>query len=165
MECLVPIEHADAARQKLAQGRNVPRPVHCSEYVVPPPVDIPSFFFCRRWLTHRCLKPRVPRWRLHMCVRSRASGQNSSSCRSHRPNWPLNSTSFVDVPDETGTAPAVCQGVYSHFLGQDGTACEWATRRAAGCSCLRGLGFQGVSLPCEGTSMVVVCAILCRCVV
>ena len=59
-----------------------------------------------------------------MCVASRAfiaggctyafeaarKGQNSSSYRSHLPNWLFNSTSSVDVPDETVTAPTARQG-------------------------------------------------------
>ena len=65
-----------------------------------------EFVFPRRRLTHLCRKPLVPRWRLHMCVRSRASAQNSGSCRSLRPNWLLNSTGLVDVPDKPVTEPA-----------------------------------------------------------
>ena len=108
-----------------------------------------DFVLPRRRLTHLCRKPRVPRWRLHICVQSRAPGQNSSSYRCVRPNWLLNSPSFmwwspwwvgdgrwqrevrshcllphwlsnstslVDVPDETVTAPAVCQGCTATFL-------------------------------------------------
>ena len=44
-------------------------------------------------------------------------------------------------------------GVYSHLLGQDGTACQWATRRAAGYSCLHCLDFQAISLPCEDVTL------------
>ena len=40
-----------------------------------------DFVFPRKWLTHPCRKRRVSRWRLHVCVRSRASGQNSSTYR------------------------------------------------------------------------------------
>ena len=66
-----------------------------------------------------------------MCAFEAArSGQNSSCYRRLRPNRLLNSPSFVDVPDETVTALGVCQGVYSHILGQDDTACQWASRRA-----------------------------------
>ena len=50
---------------------------------------------------------------LHICVRSRASGQNSSY-RSVRSNWLMNSTSFVDVSDETVTA--FRQGCTAAFL-------------------------------------------------
>ena len=86
-------------------------------------------------------------------------------------------------------------GVYSLLLGQDDTGCQWAGRRAAGSSCLRGLisgrfpcramvrDAQLLNLNCDGsrigsafcgggglrvrsmTSMVAVCAILCRRVV
>ena len=59
------------------------------------------FFFAGGWRI--CVVSCVRRWRLHICVRSCASGQNSSSYRSFRPNWLFHSTSFVDVPDETDT--------------------------------------------------------------
>ena len=70
---------------------------------------------CRHHLSCRDCFPRWRRgWR--MCVGSRAPGQNSSGCRSLRPNWPLNSSSFVGVPDETVRALAVCYGCTATFL-------------------------------------------------
>ena len=109
---------------EVGTGRNVPWPVHCSEYVV---LVIGSYTACRidfvfprRRLTHLCRKLRAflaGGW-LHICVRSRASGQNSSSYRRLRPNWLLNSTSFVDVPGVTVMAFAVCQGCTATFLAK-----------------------------------------------
>ena len=54
-----------------------------------------DFVLPRRRLTHLCRKRRVPRWRLHRCVQRSAPGQNSSSSRSVRPNWLLNSPSLT----------------------------------------------------------------------
>ena len=62
----------------------------------------------------------------------------------------MNSTSLVEVPDETVTA-CRSSGVYSRLLGQDYTACQWASRRAAGCSCLRGLISR--ELPCRARAL------------
>ena len=110
MENLVPIEHVDAAHQKfgtvspcaMLHQRPRARPLAACSYRLSRRVCFP------RWrLTHLCREARVPHWELHMCVRSRAPGQNNISYRSLRPNGLPNSSSFVDVLDETVTAPAV----------------------------------------------------------
>ena len=116
---------------------------------VPDPVGSLS---CKEWDvsgSRICVvsRARSRSW-LHICVRSRASGQNSSY-RSVRSNWLMNSTSLVDVSDETVTA-CRSSGVYSRLLGQD-TACQWTSRRAAGCSCLRDLISR--ELPCRARAL------------
>ena len=166
MECLAPIEHAVAAQQNLAQGRNVPCSIDRRGHVVLPPEvnsSVASILFC---LAGGCTH----------AVDARAPGQNSSSHRSLRPKlatksakhhvvvavvgWSRsmaaargpftmsssqtgssNSTSLVDVADETVTAPAVCQGCTATILANDDTACQWSeTTHSQRCSCPCGCG-------------------------
>ena len=169
---LCSIEYVDAAHQKLAQESNVPCPVHCSEYVVLSPVVMPpvaSTLFILAGGLRICVvsRARSCSW-LHICVRSRASGQNSSCYRGLRPGWLSNSTSFVDVPDETVTAPAVCQECTTTFLAK--TAPPANGRVDAQLLNLNCNGSRIGSEFCGGrgvrvgskTSMVAVCAIHCR---
>ena len=118
-----------------------------------------DFVLLRRRLTHPCRKPRVPRWSLHICVQSRAPGQNSSSYRSVRPNWLLNSPSFTwwspwwvgdgrwqrEVrshcplaiefdklrrrPRRDSHGTCRLSGAHSHLLGNDDTPCQWSETR------------------------------------
>ena len=65
------------------------------------------------------------------CVLAAARQSKQVELRSHclRPDWLLNSLSFVDVPDETVTVPAVCRECTVTFLAHDDTACKWSETR------------------------------------